>query len=45
MRGADSAYRRSLNRGFLALLVNFSRMVVLQTRRRLMRTVGLLVLE
>jgi len=31
--GGDSAYRRSLYRGFLALLVSLFRMAVLQTRR------------
>ena len=33
IRGADSAYRRSLYRGFLALLVYLFRKLVVQTRR------------
>ena len=33
MRGADRAYRCSLYRGFLALLIGLFRMVAVRTRR------------
>jgi len=33
MRGADRAYRRSLYRGFLALMVDLFSTIALQTRR------------